>query len=205
MNAWARRGGIFERSPCGAISCALLLSCVPALALAEDRQPGDAAVEAAAPVEQIAPGEMIARSAKAIERMRRSLKIILSKLEEARDTKDVIKLNCVNDRLTDVKSMLRISEQADVALQEAIARQDLSKAVHALGTVEANGRKIEQLATESDQCIGLLAFDTAGTTLTVQEPEVDFWADDLGNARGTFGAPADDGLTARPVVASPVE
>lgn len=182
----------------------LLLSCPPALAWAQGGSSGET-VEDVAPVEQIAPGEMIARSAKSLERMRRALKIVLVKLEEARDTKDVIKLNCVNDRLTDVKSMLRISEQADVNLQEAIARQDLSKAIHALGTVEANGRKIEQLATESDQCIGLLAFDTAGTTLTVQEPEVDFWADDLGEAMGAPGDPADEGLTTRPMVASPVE
>ncbi len=184
-----------ERRVRALFTAILCLALCPAPAVLADEPP--------APAEkQISPKEMLARSARAVEQMRKALKIILSKLEEARSSKDIIKLNCVNDRLTDVKSMLRISEQADVALQEAVARQDMSQASHSLGTVEANGRKIEQLATESDQCIGLLAFDTAGTKLTVEEPEVDFWENSDSSGQGDGQGSA---LGSRPVVASPVE
>ena len=209
LNALAHLGRFPRRALAVALGGLLLPTSLASAQQAQAPLPPvpDVAVEEAAPAEEhVAPSEMIRRSSRAVERMRKALKIILSKLEEARDSKDVIKLNCVNDRLTDVKSMLRISEQADVALQEAIARQDLSQARSSLGTVEANDRKTEQLATESDQCIGLLAFDTAGTKLTVEEPEVDFWEDDsaLAKAAGTGEEGALE-LTARPVTASPVE
>ena len=202
LSASRRHGSV------GAFALCALFAWTSTNAFAQQGQPATApAVETSSPehIEPPDPEEMIERSNKSLTRMRRALKIVLSKLEEARETKDVIKLNCVNDRLTDVKSMLRISEQADVSLQEALARHDHSKAIHALGTVEANGRKIDQLATESDQCIGLFAFDTAGTTLTVQEPEDDYWEDELDAAKGAPHEMALEGATHRPLVASPVE
>src|SRR5687767_415237 len=66
--------------------------------------------------------EKVRRSGDALARMRNVLKDVLAKLEEARSSKDVVKLNCVNEKLTQIKGFLRISEQADVALQEAVAK-----------------------------------------------------------------------------------
>ncbi|MDR0966102.1 MAG: hypothetical protein LBM75_06330 [Myxococcales bacterium] len=182
------------------VAIAMLLSAPLAFA----QRPHLPGTDGVAPVaEQTAPRDMLQRSSKTIERMRRSLTMVLAKLQEARDSKDVVKLNCVNDRLTDIKSMLRISEQADVTLQEAVARQDLSRAVHAFGTVGANGKKIDQLATESEQCIGMLAFDTVGTSLTVEEPNVDFWGEDP-TRPSEIGGVGDIAIS-RPVVASPIQ
>ena len=66
--------------------------------------------------------EKVKTSADSVGRMRGALKDVLQKLEEARNTKDVVKLNCVNEKLTQIKGLLRISEQSDVQLQEAVAR-----------------------------------------------------------------------------------
>lgn len=74
--------------------------------------------------------EKAQQSSEALTRMRFALKDGLGKLEEARATKDVVKLNCVNEKLTQIKGLLKISEQSDVSLQEAMVKQEKSSAEH---------------------------------------------------------------------------
>jgi hypothetical protein len=105
-------------------------------------------------------GQKISRSAADVAQMRATLKVVLGKLEEARNTKDVVKLNCVNEKLTQVKGLLRISEQSDVALQEAVAKKDQTAADHEYTKVTIAQSKVEQLRGEAEQCIGALAFRT---------------------------------------------
>jgi hypothetical protein len=105
-------------------------------------------------------GQKISRSAAAVTQMRGTLKVVLGKLEEARNTKDVVKLNCVNEKLTQVKGLLRISEQSDVALQEAVAKKEETAADHEYTKVTIAQSKVEQLRGEAEQCIGALAFRT---------------------------------------------
>ena len=115
--------------------------------------------------------EKLVRSADAIARMREVLRETLSKLEEARNTKDVVKLNCVNEKLTQIKGLLRISEQADVGLQEAIAKLEVAAAEHEYTKVTIARQKVDQLRTEAEECIGQLAFRTdEQQQIEVQEP-----------------------------------
>jgi len=115
--------------------------------------------------------EKISRSNAAVSRMRSVLSEVLGRLEEARATKDVVKLNCVNEKLTQVKGLLRISEQSDVALQEAVARKDATAAEHEYSKVTIAKSKVEQLRNESEQCIGQLAFRTdENLTVEVEVP-----------------------------------
>ena len=62
--------------------------------------------------------DMPEHSHSALERMRAILTKVLKHLQGARDERDVVKLNCVNEKLTAVKGLLKIAEQADVGLQE---------------------------------------------------------------------------------------
>jgi hypothetical protein len=123
-----------------------------------------------APVEKasdVPDSQKLSRSSAAVTQMRAALKVVLAKLEEARNTKDVVKLNCVNEKLTQVKGLLRISEQSDVALQEAVSKKDESAADHEFTKVSIAQSKVEQLRSESEQCIGQLAFRT-DENLTVE-------------------------------------
>lgn len=115
--------------------------------------------------------EKIKRSAAAVSRMRTVLTEVLGRLEEARATKDVVKLNCVNEKLTQVKGLLRISEQSDVALQEAVVKKDSTAAEHEYSKVGIAKNKVDQLGNESQQCIGQLAFRTdENLTVEVEVP-----------------------------------
>ena len=120
----------------------------------------------------IPDAEKIRRSSEALQRMGQVLKDVLAKLEEARNTKDVVKLNCVNEKLTQVKGLLRISEQSDVALQEAVAKREASGADHEYTKVTIARQKVDQLRAESEECIGQLAFRTdENLTVEVEVPE----------------------------------
>ena len=119
----------------------------------------------------IPDAEKLSRSRDAVNRMRSVLSEVLGRLEEARATTDVVKLNCVNEKLTQVKGLLRISEQSDVALQEAVAKKDTTAAEHEYSKVSIAKNKVEQLRTESEQCIGQLAFRTdENLTVEVEVP-----------------------------------
>jgi hypothetical protein len=104
--------------------------------------------------------EKIRRSSDSLQKMRQGLKDVLAKLEEARNSRDVVKLNCVNEKLTQVKGLLRISELADVAMQEAIAKKEDSSALHEYTKVAIATTKVTQLRAEAEQCLGQLAFRT---------------------------------------------
>ncbi|HZJ55824.1 MAG TPA: hypothetical protein VFD38_16905 [Myxococcaceae bacterium] len=148
---------------------AALLLLGPGLARAQGpARPPTSTLDRAADVPD---AEKIKRSAAAVSRMRTVLSEVLGRIEEARATKDVVKLNCVNEKLTQVKGLLRISEQSDVALQEAVVKKDSTAAEHEYSKVSIAKTKVDQLRNESEQCIGQLAFRTdENLTVEVEVP-----------------------------------
>ena len=145
----------------------------------------------------VSDAEKIRRSSEGLSRMRNVLKDVLGKLEEARNSKDVVKLNCVNEKLTQVKGLLRISEQADVSLQENVARHEASGADHEFTKVSIARQKVEQLRSEAEECIGQLAFRTdENLSVEVETPQ------DLPGGDPTSPAPPPP-VTVRPPPASP--
>ena len=158
---------------------------------------GPAAAPPAEKASDVPDPEKLRRSVDALGRMRNVLKEVLSKLEEARSTKDVVKLNCVNEKLTQIKGLLRISEQSDVALQEAVAKRESSQGEHEFTKVMIARQKVDQLRAEAEECIGQLAFRTdENLTVEVEEP------DDLPAADPTRPATPPDVIN-RPVLVSP--
>src|SRR5215472_6589442 len=138
------------------------------VARAQQPKPTTPTLERAADVPD---AEKLKRSNAAVGRMRSVLTEVLGRLEEARATKDVVKLNCVNEKLTQVKGLLRISEQSDVALQEAVAKKDATAAEHEYSKVSIAKNKVDQLRSEAEQCIGQLAFRTdENLTVEVEVP-----------------------------------
>ena len=107
---------------------------------------------------KVADPDKLRNSSDGLVRMRSALKDVLGKLEEARSTKDVVKLTCVNEKLTQIKGLLRISETADVSLQEAVARSETGNAEHEYAKVTIAAAKVQQLRAEAEQCMGQLAF-----------------------------------------------
>jgi TolA-binding protein len=122
--------------------------------------------------------EKLERSAENLAQMKGSLRAVLSRVEEARNEKDVVKLNCVNEKLTQIKGLLKVAEQSDVALHEAIANKDPAGETE-FAKIGIARSKVEGLRGDADQCIGQLAYIVdEKTTVEVQTP------DDLPEGRG---------------------
>ena len=90
---------------------------------------------------------------------------------QARDEKDIVKLNCVNEKLNQVHGLLRVSEQSADELHQAAAQHEDDAADHAWAKVSIAGRRIQQLRQDAEQCIGQLAFyNDDKTVVTVEVP-----------------------------------
>lgn len=145
------------RSLAGLAACALLAS--PASA---QRSSGSPKVTS--------DSEKLEASADHLARMKTSMKQVLGRVEEARNEKDVVKLNCVNEKLTQIKALLRVAEQADLSLHEAVANRDAGADAE-FSKVAIARAKIDALRGESEQCIGQLAYIVdQKTTVEVQQP-----------------------------------
>ncbi len=112
--------------------------------------------------------EKLERSAQYLAEMKQILGTVLKLLKEARDEKDVIKVNCVNEKLTSIKGLIRISEQADVALQEAVAKGESDTSAHEFHKLVISHQKIKILKTEAEQCVGELAFAVGKTNVEIE-------------------------------------
>ena len=121
---------------------------------------------------KVSDPEKLRTSTASLVSMRSALKDVLGKLEEARTTKDVVKLTCVNEKLTQIKGLLRISETADVNLQESVAKKETATAEHEFTKVSIAGNKVQQLRAEAEQCMGQLAFRVdENLNIEVETPE----------------------------------
>jgi hypothetical protein len=116
----------------------------------------------------IADNDKTAWTGKALQRMKDGLHRLLVVLEEARDGKDVVKLNCVNEKLTQVKGLLRIAEQADILMQEALAKRDKEVTAHEFQKEQIAAQKIDQLKADAESCIGEQAVYSGDTVVTVE-------------------------------------
>ncbi|MCP3167529.1 hypothetical protein [Myxococcus qinghaiensis] len=171
------------------------------VAVAQGPVPSPRAPPAAVALEkasEVPDSQKLERSTQALSVMRDVLRQVIGKVEEARRTKDVVKLNCANEKLTQIKGLLRISEQADVSLQESLTRREVSTSEHEYTKVMIARQKVGQLRSEAEECIGQLAFRTdENLFVEVEEPE------NLPGGDPTRPPPPDD-IFVRPPPASPI-
>jgi len=118
----------------------------------------------------VADGDKIKQSLQSLKRMREVMAEVFGKLKEARDSNDVVKAACVNESLTQIKALVRISEQADLSMQEAISNRNTTRAEDEYTKLTIAPAKVEELRAKAEECMGQLAFQTVGLTVEVEEP-----------------------------------
>jgi hypothetical protein len=117
-----------------------------------------------------ADAEKLEAAADNIARMKSALKQVLTRAEQARSDKDVVKLNCVNEKLTQIKSLIGVAERADIALHESIAQKDTGSEAE-FSKIAIARTKVDGLRADSEKCIGQLAYNVATqTTVEVEQP-----------------------------------
>ena len=141
---------------------ALLLALAPALASAQGAAGGDA---------QMAGPKKLENSADSRARMKVKLKGVLDRMEQARIEKDVVRLNCLNEKVTQMKNLVRVADQADLALNEAVMSKSAS-AESEYVKITISRRKVENLSTEADACSASVAaaLSDQGTRVEMEAP-----------------------------------
>jgi len=105
--------------------------------------------------------------------MRDALRRVTEILGEARASKDIVQLNCVNEKLTQVKGLLRISEDASVKMYDAVASNTMDVINHEFTKISVAHQKTIILRAEAEQCVGELSVYTGETEVTVEiDPDI---------------------------------
>ena len=139
----------------------------------------------------------------AVAEMKDILAQVFVYASEAREERDVVKLNCVNEKLTAIKGLLKISEAAEVALQDGLAAGAADTARHELEKISIARRKTEEHLHEAEACVGELAVYSGNT---IVELEID--SEVLGGEEKAGDIPVipEEGLDIlRPPVATPFQ
>ena len=120
---------------------------------------------------KLSPSEMISRAEADIERMKGTLGQVLEVLEKTRqEEKDLLKLNCINEKLSAIKGFLKVSEQSLTKLKTSNANGDVDSMRHQYALVAIAGSKVENLGVEAQSCAGEVLKYAGNTKVT---PEID--------------------------------
>lgn len=104
--------------------------------------------------ESLTDAQKLDRGSELIEKMKDTLRLALKRLESAKENKDIIQLNCLNEKLSAIKGLLKISEQADVSMRESLARKDLELANHEFTKISIAGVRIDNFRAGVEGCVG---------------------------------------------------
>ena len=103
---------------------------------------------------QLSAAEQLAQTAKYVARMKQTLASVGKLAKRARVEKDIIKLNCVNDKQIQIKGNLRLAEQTRDAIKVASARGDAGARDHEFSKLTIAFQKVTVLGQEAEACIG---------------------------------------------------
>lgn len=111
-------------------------------------------------IEKIPPAVKQETAAKYVADSKQLLTAVTGVLKDAREKKDIIRINCVNEKLTKIKALMRSAEMSELYLREALTKKDHKTANHSYRKITIAFQKIRSLKAEAEQCIGELAFAT---------------------------------------------
>ena len=102
----------------------------------------------------LTPEEMVNQSREYAKSMNEVLKRIQTLQDQAKREKDIIRLNCVTDKVVQVRVNISIAEQSIAALQEAVTRADEGERTHEFTRLTIVNQKVQVLGAEAENCIG---------------------------------------------------
>ena len=95
---------------------------------------------------------------------------IQNQADSAKEDKDVIRLNCLLDKLTQLGAREKSMEQSLQSLEEAVMRQAASDQLHEYTRITIIHQKVEELRTEADACVGAETNYVGPTKVTTETP-----------------------------------
>lgn len=146
---------------------------------------------------QLTAAEQLAQAGRYMTTMKVTLGRVNRLARRARADKDLIKLNCVNDKRVRIKGNMRVADNAHNGLKTAASRNDDGARSHEFSKMTIVYQKVTVLGQEAEACIGEeISYVGKGSVTVDVDPDV-----------ARQGDPTIDALpplpTIRPPMASP--
>jgi len=145
----------------------------------------------------LSPTQMRAAANQYLPTMEQSAQTIRRQLEQARDSRDVVKVLCLNDKLNQVDVALRSAKDRIVSLSSAVERSEAERARHEFTVIQVLRDRVRALSQEASQCIG-------EETGFIDEPKVRVEIDPAIPKQDPTVMPQDPVISAPPVVTPPI-
>jgi len=102
----------------------------------------------------LSPAQMRAEASQYVPTMEQSGQTIRRQLDQARESRDVVKVLCLNDKLNQVDVAVRSTRDRVQSLSNAVDRNDNERARHEFTVVQVLRDRVRTLSQEASQCIG---------------------------------------------------
>lgn len=106
----------------------------------------------------VSDAEKSGTAEKTIGAMAGSMAVVDELVEAARGERDALRLNCINERKSQMAGLLKVAELSLEAMRAALSNGQTEAAEHEFGKINIAGSKVKSYETEAQQCIGMLAF-----------------------------------------------
>jgi hypothetical protein len=123
------------------------------VAMAAGAMAGDASVDLRK-AEQLSPSETVKQAREYKQKMTDTSGRIDRLLDKAKKQKDVIKINCLQDKSTKVKGHIAVADQSMTTMNTAVSRSDDGARQHEFLRLTILVQKVIVLGTEAENCIG---------------------------------------------------
>lgn len=119
----------------------------------------------------LSPAEMTVGADDAMTNMHAMLRHVTQLREKAAKDKDIIKLNCVNDKLMPMKAQVNLAEGSRRDLDQMISANDEKGRYAAYSDLTLSLDKVKDLRDEADACVGDALTYIGKTDVQVTGPE----------------------------------
>jgi hypothetical protein len=122
-------------------------------------------------VSKLSDSQMTGKTEGTLTKLREVRKYVQNLLDQARKAKDIIKITCLNDKLTQINVNIRTYEDRIQSLSNAIKIGDKAARNHEYNVLTVLEQKITNLRMEADTCIGEAEGYLGKTEVTVTTPK----------------------------------
>jgi hypothetical protein len=102
----------------------------------------------------LTPPQMQAEAERFVPAMDQGGATVRRQLSKAREDKDVVKVLCLNDKLTQIDVAVRSAQDRLGSLRAAVSRSDTDRSKHEFTILQVLKDRVRELVTEANQCIG---------------------------------------------------
>ena len=116
----------------------------------------------AKPVAPLSPAKMVAQGEGIVQNATALSQTVNGLIREATEDADMMKVTCLNDKLTQIDGNLRTAQQHLDGLRKAT---DAGVRAHEHTMIMVVGQKLDVLGQEAGQCVGKDLYETGTTTV----------------------------------------